>query len=120
MSDKNPTSPAYARILTPFTRRGFLQRAGLAAAGVVAITLTHAGLTLPVAYAEGCRNCYGPCAQCTSFKECCSPGGLVCQQAACTCNIWASQGISCNPPCVFVALLVCDDGSFTANCVACC
>lgn len=119
--EEHSLQPAFGRVLSRFTRRGLVQRIGLAAALAVAATLGNFGLPVPRAYAlEGCRTCYGGCHLCVSWVECCSPSGLVCKQANCTCNIWASQGIECNPACVFVALQVCDDGSFSATCVACC
>jgi hypothetical protein len=123
--DRKP-SQTYIRVLAPFTRRGFIQRIGIGAAGVLAFSLTRSGLpSIQATVTEGCRTCFGPCSSCyTASPECCSPSGLECAPAfaaVCSCSAWEQYGQFCGPPeCLAAYVTVCDDGSWVANCLACC
>lgn len=123
MSQPIEPNTVFVKVLMPFTRRKFMKRVGLTAAAVAAATLTGVGLRVPPAYAmEGCRFCAGPCSSCyTSVPQCCSPNGMVCYYGpTCVCSAWEQYGQYCSPPCLFAWMNVCDDGSWTGTCTACC
>lgn len=115
------SSSAMSSVLQQFSRRGFLRRAGLAAAVFAGIWLGAAGVTMPVAYASfSCNYCFSACDSCGIcvgfLGECRSPNGTSCS-GCCGCAKWEREGLLCTPAVFQVVVGCCDN---TADSYAVC